>query len=191
MKVLVLNGADKSNNAAQLVCSILKNELAKESHEVNFICLQDTKIASCLGCFGCWLKTPGICVINDPGRELARSVIQSDLLITITPVTFGGYSYDLKKALDRLIPIISPFFMKINGEIHHKPRYERYPVTINIGLLPEMNEAMIETFQHLVARNALNMHNTSHLCGILHNNQTETELGLEITKLLTKAGAIE
>lgn len=187
MKVLVLNGADKSNNAAELVCSILTKKLAKGNHEVNFICLQDVKIANCLGCFSCWLKTPGICVINDPGRELARSVIQSDLVITITPITFGGYSYHLKKAMDRLIPIISPFFLKINGEFHHKPRYERYPVTISIGLLPETNEDMTKTFQNLVARNALNMHNTSHLCGILLNNQTETELGLEITKLLTKA----
>lgn len=137
LKILILNGSTKENPLAELVCNTFKRMLNPNNNEVDIVSLTDVKIASCLGCFGCWLKTPGTCMIPDAGRDIAKSVVQSDLVITISPITFGGYSYDLKKALDRLIPIISPFFMKIDGEVHHKPRYDQYPVNISIGLLPE------------------------------------------------------
>lgn len=58
------------------------------------------------GCFGCWVQTPGVCVIDDAGRDVARAVIQSDLAVFLIPVTFGGYSSELKKAVDRLICLL-------------------------------------------------------------------------------------
>lgn len=33
--------------------------------ELNFIDLSALHIANCVGCFGCWTKTPGRCVIRD------------------------------------------------------------------------------------------------------------------------------
>ena len=38
----------------------------------------------------------------------------------------GGYSSELKNAVDHLIPNILPFFANVDGETHHKPRYKRY-----------------------------------------------------------------
>jgi hypothetical protein len=52
------------------------------------------KLAHCLGCFGCWLKTPGMCVEDDAGRQVARAIVQSDTTVLYTPATFGGYSPD-------------------------------------------------------------------------------------------------
>ena len=85
------------------------------------------EIRPCIGCFGCWVQTPGECLIDDAARQIAPAIIGSDLVIYLTPVTFGGYSSELKKALDRCICLILPFFTKIDGEMHHKPRYDRYP----------------------------------------------------------------
>jgi len=48
------------------------------------------QIAACVGCFGCWVKTPGNCVIDDYGRETTRKAIQSDLMVGLIPVTFGA-----------------------------------------------------------------------------------------------------
>jgi len=188
MKVILLNGADKNDTTSETVCKMFSDKLKKHNHEAILINLRDVEIASCLGCFGCWIKTPGICVIDDPGREIAKSVVQSDLVITVTPITFGGYSYELKKALDRLIPIISPFFKKIKGEIHHKPRYERYPNCISVGILSEMDEEKAETFKNLVIRNAINMHNPVCLSSILFRNQFPEELSDQIDELLQKVG---
>jgi len=51
--------------------------------------LSNRTLGSCTGCFQCWLKTPGLCVIDDDGRLLAGKFIQSDLVVLLTPVTFG------------------------------------------------------------------------------------------------------
>jgi multimeric flavodoxin WrbA len=188
MKALLLNGAGKNDPAAETICKIFTDELNKCNHKVVLINLYETEIAGCLGCFGCWIKTPGICVIDDAGRDVAKSVVRSDLVIMVTPVTFGGYSYELKKALDRMIPIISPFFMKINGEIHHKPRYERYPKCISVGILPEMDGEMAGTFTGLVTRNAINLHSPAYASGIALRSQSPEELREQVGKLLAEAG---
>lgn len=133
-------------------------KLEKEGWEVEEYLLCQEEIATCTGCFGCWLKTPGKCTINDKGREIAKEVIQSDIVILITPITFGGYSYQLKKMVDRFIPNILPFFAIVNGEIHHESRYDKNPIILAIGYLPQKDEESEETFKKLIKRNSINFH---------------------------------
>lgn len=140
MKALILNGSPKCDPLAEKICVSLFEELKEQHYEGNLLNLADIEIAPCLGCFGCWVKTPGVCVIDDAGRNVARTYIQSGMVVFISPITFGGYSYELKKVFDRLIPILSPFFKNIGGEIHHKMRYKRYPRFLVIGVqLPSRN----------------------------------------------------
>jgi len=186
MKAIVLNGTENGDNALDTVYEILFSELKGMGWEVEPLILHDAKIASCQGCFGCWIKTPGICVIDDTGRDVARAVIQSDLVILLTPVTFGGYSSELKKAVDRLIPLLSPFFMKIEGEIHHKPRYERYPCLVGLGVLPRPDEESERLFETLVSRNALNFHSPAHAGSVVASSQGSEKIREEIRRLLTK-----
>ena len=191
MQALLLNGSSKDDDFSQWLCGIFVNELKIHDNKVEVINLRDTEIDSCLGCFGCWVKTPGICVIDDAGRDLAKSVVRSDLVIYVSPITFGGYSYELKKVIDRLIPIISPFFKKVKGEVHHKPRYERYPNVISVGTLAENNQELIKTFQHLVMRNAINMHNPVYLSRVFLHSASLQGLRKEVFEVLKEAGAIK
>ena len=188
MRALLLNGASKGDTFAENLCAILINQLNTNNYESKLIDLHELEIASCLGCFGCWVKTPGICVIDDAGREVAKAVMQSDLVIYITPVTFGGYSYELKKAIDRLIPIISPFFKKIKGEVHHKPRYHSYPSLVGIGIMSEMDEEKAETFLGLVTSNAINMHYSASASGIVLRSHTPDETVEQTEKILVEVG---
>jgi multimeric flavodoxin WrbA len=159
MKALILNGSKTEREATNTVSDYLVDYLRTNNYEVDVMVLRDEKIASCLGCFGCWLKTPGECVINDAGSDLPRKVIQSDLVFLLTPVTFGVYSSELKKALDRFpCPVLLPFFKRINGEIHHAPRYDKYPLLVAIGVLQNPDEESEETFATLVGRNGINLH---------------------------------
>ena len=84
--------------------------------------LSEIRISDCLGHFKCWTKNPGICTIDDASRDITRKMMSGDLLVFLTPMVFGGYSYHLKKAVDRLIPNVLPFFERIDGEIHHAKR---------------------------------------------------------------------
>ena len=158
MKALILNGEELNGISLKQFSKSIREELITKDYEVEEILLKEKKIADCLGCFKCWVKTPGICIINDYGREAAAKLIHSDLLIYLSPVVFGSYSYQLKKALDRMIPLISPFFTKVEGEIHHKKRYPNYPSLLGIGVIEEANQSQSKIFKELVKRNGINFH---------------------------------
>jgi len=115
-------------------------------------------LKSCMGCLDCWLKTPGECVINDFGRIFASKVINSDLFIILTPIVFGNYSNTIKRALERLISNLHPYFELINGETHHKRRYNKYPIVIPIGILNESNLEEERLFRALIKRNLINLY---------------------------------
>ena len=157
-KALVLNGMPAAGGAGEALRDALLAELRVGNWENREFILRDEKIAYCIGCYGCWIKTPGECLVDDAGREVAKSLVQSDLVVFLTPVTFGGYSSELKKALDRIIPIISPFFAKVDGETHHVKRYDRYPKMLALGLLPEADDASAAVFKTVHSRNAINAH---------------------------------
>src|SRR5512134_907090 len=115
-------------------------------------------LCDCLGDFGCWTVTPGVCVQAGVHRAVARDLIQSDLVAWLTPVTFGGYSSRLKRQLDHCVPLISPRFASVEGETHHEPRYERFPSVLAVGLMDRLDAAATHVFERLVRRNVLNMY---------------------------------
>ena len=185
MKALVLNGMARGEDG---VYGILEDELKNLNYEVTGFILRDKEIAPCLGCFGCWIKTPGICVVDDDGRDVVRMAVQSDLMVFLSPVTFGGYSSDLKKALDRLIPILSPFFMKAGGEIHHRRRYMRYPSIVGVGILPQQDGESEQIFKTLVNRNAINAHSPSHAAGVVIRRDPPEKVNEDINRLFDRLG---
>lgn len=104
-----------------MYCLMCSKQMVRKSRHFP---LREMKLAHCLGCFNCWVKTPGMCVEADAGRDIAKAVIRSDVAVLLTPVTFGGYSPELKKTFDRFIQLISPFFQMDHGEVHHPPWWE-------------------------------------------------------------------
>jgi multimeric flavodoxin WrbA len=154
MNAVVLDGF--RGVEGQSILAVLTEALAQTGYGTEVVALRDKTIAPCLGCFGCWIKTPGECVIDDAGRDVARAVARCDLLVYFSPVTFGGVSSELKKAVDRLIPNISPFFARVQEETHHQKRYPRCPSLIGLGTLPQSNREAETVFKTLVERNALN-----------------------------------
>ena len=171
MQALLLDGSREGDAAAQAVRQALLDELARRGWQAETLDLRRMDIAPCVGCFGCWVHSPGICVIDDAGRDVARC----DLLACLTPVTFGGYSSELKKAVDRLVPNISPLFTKVRGEVHHVLRYAGAPRLLAVGLLPEPDPGPAAEaegiFRTLVARNAVNMRSPASAVVTLHAGQ--------------------
>ena len=167
MKALILNGARSGNGAVNTMNAAIMAALAEEGWQAESLPLRDMKLAYCVGCFECWTRTPGVCRIDDDARDVAQGMINSDLVIYLTPVTFGGYSSELKRAVDRCICLISPLFTSIQGETHHRPRYERYPALIGVGVLPGPDPEQEQLFKALVARNALNLHAPFHAAHVV------------------------
>jgi len=185
MKAVIFNGARNDDPTISAIETSLVKLLTKQSWEVEAIPLREKQIAGCLGCFGCWVKTPGMCIIDDYGRESTRKAIQSDLLVLLTPVTFGGYSSELKKALDRMIPTLLPYFKSYKGRIHHQLRYDKYPNLLVIGT-DALNTEYEETFVALAERNVLNLRPPKHAIGIFDKNMSLDQTSLFVEDLLRK-----
>jgi len=184
MKALLLDGSLKDD--FDIIRSLLIEELERKGFEVESILLRETKVAACQGEFDCWLKTPGECKTDDDGRELAKKMVQSNLIIHFSPITFGGYSSELKKVLDRFIPDILPFFTKRDGETHHKYRYEKRSSIIAVGVLDKPNEEKESVFKELIYRNSLNMGAPVHEAIIYTKNLNKNDFINEFANLLEK-----
>jgi multimeric flavodoxin WrbA len=171
MKATILNGALPGDDFVDAAGAALHGALRAAGWDVTTWTLRDEKIAYCLGCFQCWIKYPGLCRIDDAGRDVAASLIGGDLTIYLTAITFGGYSSALKGAVDRSICLVSPFFTRIDGEVHHQARYERYPALAAVGVLPAPHPTQEQVFHTLVGRNAINLHASQHSSAVIYRRQ--------------------
>ena len=81
-------------------------------------------IRPCVGCFCCWNKTPGQCVIKDGYENMAELIHHADEVVVISRYTYGGFSGFVKNVFDRSLGYVLPQFEIINGETHHKKRYD-------------------------------------------------------------------
>ncbi len=82
------------------------------------------RIKHCVGCFGCWVKTPGKCVIHDRCEDTPAMLAASREMIFISRNVYGGFSPEVKAVLDRSIGYNMPFFRILEGEMHHTMRYK-------------------------------------------------------------------
>lgn len=114
----------------------------------------------CIGCFGCWLKTPGRCVIKDAYETMGEKLSKVDEFLIISKATFGSYSSSVKNVLDRSISYVMPFFEIRKGEMHHKERYHKNLTISAIFYGDDMTEMEKETSQDLVTANAVNLNGT-------------------------------
>lgn len=159
MKIMILNGSPANGRGAagRRIADAAERAARGRGLEVARFDLDGLDIGPCRGCFACWLVHPGTCAFPDDQVPVLAAMAASDIQVWITPVTFGGYGPELKKALDRLIPNALPFFIKVHGEVHHPMRYERRRSFLVLGTLPGPEPESESIFHHLVRRNTLNL----------------------------------
>lgn len=158
MKILVIGDNSKDDTIGEDIKEKLFNLLKERNDQYIHYDVNKENLKHCIGCFGCWLKTPGICVFDDIGRKISRDYIQSDAVIFVSPVKYGCYSVSIRRVLDRLLPNILPFFEKYNNKLRHEARYKKYPQMIVIGYSDCITDYEIETFKSLTDANSNNFH---------------------------------
>ena len=98
--------------------------LFPETYKDVYIISDTGKIRPCIGCFGCWIKTPGKCVLKDGYDNMGELLSKTENVTIISRCFYGCYSPFVKNVLDRSIPYLLPFFKIKNNETHHKRRYQ-------------------------------------------------------------------
>jgi len=127
MRITLVNGEPDPGSLFQSYLDTLATHLVSAGHAVTELVLRDLHLKGCAGCWGCWVKTPGQCAKGDDSALLCRGALDSDLLVLASPVHMGFTSALLKGAVDQMIPLLHPYFVMEGGEVHHRPRYGRYP----------------------------------------------------------------
>jgi hypothetical protein len=162
--------------------------LRSSGYQVETVRLKDQDIADCTGCFACWTRTPGRCVIADDGIAVASMMAASDVMVLLSPITFGGYSYHLKKALDRSIGNLLPLMRTFNGEVHNYRRYGHRQRLIVVGLLPARDGDSQGVFSELAERNSLNLHPTGWAMALTFSDERPELAGIAVKEAMIKAG---
>ncbi|MEA4884039.1 MAG: flavodoxin family protein [Clostridia bacterium] len=137
----------RNGNTHRIVDPLLEGarEAGAETEEV-FLVERDIK--HCRGCFGCWGKTPGKCVINDEMPGLIDPFLESDYVGLGAPVYSMYMTGLLKDFMDRLLPLATPHIRKsADGAFYHNGRIKRCPrvfCVANCGFLGEHNFDMLK-----------------------------------------------
>lgn len=53
--------------------------------------------------------------------------MESDTVLLLTPASSGGCAPQIRVMVDRFLPTLLPYLGLYHGEVHHRPRYARYP----------------------------------------------------------------
>lgn len=126
MNILLINGSPKGkkSNSYKLSKAFL-NGISESSPVIcEELTVKDMDIRPCLGCFACWSKTQGECVIKDEMKSVLDKMLWADVVIW----SFGLYYFNvpgkLKTLIDRQLPLSLPFMESESESGSHPSRYD-------------------------------------------------------------------
>ena len=126
--------------------------------ETDIVVCDNGSIKNCIGCYGCWVKTPGVCVLKDDYRHMGERLAACDELLVISKCIYGSYSPFIRNVWDRSIPYLLPYFITRNGETHHRARYPNELIYAVYFYGEDITESEAATAKRLVQANAKNFH---------------------------------
>ncbi len=138
----------------------VERSLAARGHLVRRLRLREMRICQCRGCFGCWVKTPGRCVIRDDAEEILRAFLEADVAAIASPIVMGLTTALSRRATERLLPLLHPYFEVVECEIHHRARYTRYPRVVLLHGHEGCDPEDAEIIEALCRRATLNLRST-------------------------------
>ncbi|MHC4591061.1 MAG: flavodoxin family protein, partial [Planctomycetota bacterium] len=151
MKVLAINGSPRgrTSNTRRLLGPLLEG-MREEGADVEELYLADLDVRPCMGCFSCWVRTPGRCVQQDDMAGLHEKMLASDAFVLGFGLYISSAPAGVQAALERMLPLAEPWLVERGGATAHPSRHPgrswRWAVVCNCGF-PEQ-----EQFGPLAAR---------------------------------------
>lgn len=147
--------------------------------DTQYFDLSSCRIAHCVGCFGCWTKTPGRCVIRNDAVKIYPVITKSERVLYVSRVKYGGYDSPMKTMLERAIPVQQAFIRVLDGETHHV-QHAAEPKRAVILAYGATSDEEREVFRALVARNAKNMNFLSYEIRFVTEDEVEQAAAQEV-----------
>lgn len=156
MHTTIFYEASNDSSLSNPINTLLKQQFT--SSNFSLFEIRKDEIKPCIGCFGCWLKTPGKCLIqNDIVAKTNPCFVQSDYVVVVSSIHYGSYSAATKRIIDRVTANLLPFFRKYKNEMHHETRYPHMAKQIILAYGEDLTPAEKETFLKLTKANATNL----------------------------------
>jgi len=159
-KILIMNGSPRRKEGfIYFYLQYLIKGIEEAGTRVEVVDIYDKQfnIEPCRGCFSCWTKTNGKCVIGGEANELIDRVNNTYVTIFAFPLYIDSIPAKLKAFLDRLFINVMPVFVPYNNLTRHPLRNtrERYMALFSINGFPEIEHfrPVVKTFQG-IARNS-------------------------------------
>lgn len=144
MKVMAINSSPRTQgeSRSERLLLYLVDGMKQEKAQVEVINLREYNIKFCRGCYSCWTKTPGKCILKDDmSSDLFHRWMAADIVIYSSPLYYRGFVAQLKAFIERTLPSYKPF-MKSNGEKTSLPPRVKFPdfVVLSVAGFPELSE---------------------------------------------------
>jgi len=155
MRVLLLRANPRKSGYTQRLVEWFLQGLRETDAAVMDVDLAAQTILPCLGCYHCWLITPGQCVHADDMSALLERILEADVIVCATPLYYYSMSSSLKVFFERTLPLTREGLQpSTRGMVRNNTRYpERWQgkrlITILAGAFRDL-EALRpanETFQ--------------------------------------------
>ena len=111
MKILVLKGSPHKNGSSNLLADEFIKGAKENNHQIEEFDVAHANIKPCLGCDHCGMNGP--CIQKDDMASLKEKILESDMLVFVTPLYYFGMSAQLKLVIDR--------FYSFNSRLTSKP----------------------------------------------------------------------
>ena len=123
MKILVINGSPKVEQSNSMVLTRAFLEGAGWG-DAEVISVEKLNFRSCIGCYGCWTKTPGKCVLKDDMNDVLPKLVEADVVVWSFPLYYFSLPGDLKNFIDRQLPLALPDMAPDSETGDHPSRYD-------------------------------------------------------------------
>ena len=104
MKITVITGSARKNGTSNYMADEFIRGAKESGHEVYRFDSARADVKHCLGCNACGMGTKP-CIHKDDFVELKEHLLQSDIIVFVTPMYYFGMSSTLKKVIDRFYSI--------------------------------------------------------------------------------------
>ncbi|WP_405276234.1 flavodoxin family protein [Methanobrevibacter sp.] len=99
MKILVLKGSPNINGSSAMLADNFIKGATEAGHSIEEIDVAHSNVSPCTGCVHCGYE--GECILSDDMDEIREMVLNSDMLVFVTPLYYYGMSAQLKTVIDR------------------------------------------------------------------------------------------
>jgi putative NADPH-quinone reductase len=146
MNILAFNSSprDHETSKTEMVLQKLLEGARRAGASTETLYLRNYKINHCLGCYSCWLKTPGRCIQQDDMAEiLFDRYLAADLVVLASPIYHGTMNARLKLFVERTLPMMDP--LKEAPEAGGVPhRFEKMPRVVVLSVCGFWDQSMFE-----------------------------------------------